>query len=381
MVLLVNQLTIPVFADVANALAKQGKPVTLFTGKVEESYTALSPGITVVHAVAYRRGSLGSRFITWLLFTFHLMGYVLTKRGITHILVVTNPPLAPIVVSRLARWRKIPYSVLVYDLYPEALSQAGVSSERNWIFKQWQKINPSVFNNAHGLITLSESMKAALAPYVANPERIRIIPNWVETSYIRPVPKNENPFLARHGLHGKLVVLYSGNMGMTHDLESLLEAATILKGRTEICFVLIGEGAKRNKLLAMKESGHLENVLFLPYQSAQDFPFAMAAGDIGVVTLGVGAEGISVPSKTYVNMAAGLCLLTIAPKVSELNRIVETYACGYICEPHHPADIVSFLMTMTTDKEQLQRYRENARKASFHFGSENANQYVDVVKD
>lgn len=130
----------------------------------------------------------------------------------------------------------------------------------------------------------------------------------------------------------------------------------------------------------MKQNENLSNVIFLPFQSAQDFPFAMAAADIGVVTLGTGAEGISVPSKTYVNMAAGLCLLTIAPKSSELNRIVETYSCGYICEPNHPTDIVSFLTTINNDKTQLRHYQENARKASLRFGSENANQYVDVVK-
>lgn len=379
MVLLINQLTIPVFADVANAIARSGKRVTLFTGKVEESHTALLPDIRIVQSVAYRRGSLWSRLLTWSLFTIHLKFFLLTTRGITHILVVTNPPLAPIVVSRIARWRKIPYSVLVYDLYPEALSQAGVSSERHWIFKAWQRINPSIFNPARTVITLSESMKAALAPYVNAPERIRIIPNWVETSYIRPIPKAENPFRVKHALQHKLVVLYSGNMGMTHDLESLVEAAALLKEQTEICFVLIGDGAKRNKLLAMKEEAGLHNVLFLPYQSAQDFPYAMAAADIGVVTLGVGAEGISVPSKTYVNMAAGLGLLTIAPKGSELNRLVETYDCGYICEPQHPASIVSFLIDMTKNKIQLMCFQKNARNAACHFGSENAYRYVDVV--
>lgn len=381
MVVLVNQLTIPVFLDVANAIAKSGKPVTLFTGKVEESHTSLFPGIQVVHSIAYRRRSLLSRMITWSIFALQLWVYLMFKRGMKHILVVTNPPLAPIVVSWIARWRKIPYTVLVYDLYPEALSQAGVSSERNWIFTRWKKINPSVFNPARSLITLSESMKAALKPYVATPDRIQIIPNWVETAYIKPVAKTQNPFLTRYGLHDKMVVLYSGNMGLTHDLESLLAAAALVRDHARIFFVMVGDGAKRAKLLAMKESTQLENVLFLPYQSVHDFPYAMAAADIGVVTLGVGAEGISVPSKTYINMAAGACLLTIAPRGSELNRLVETYQCGYICEPRKPQAIAAFLITMLKDQGQLARFKENARKASLHFGSENANRYVEVVKD
>jgi glycosyltransferase involved in cell wall biosynthesis len=380
MVLLVNQLTIPVFVDIANAIAQKGKPVTLFTGKVEKCNKSLLSNIHVVKSIAYMRSSLFNRLLSWMLFTFHLGAYLLFKRGINHILVVTNPPIGPIVVSMIAKWRRIPYSVLVYDLYPEALAQAGVSSELHWIFKIWKKINPLVFNPASSVITLSKSMQIAIAPYLHISESIRIIPNWVDNSYIRPILKVENPFLVKYGLLDKLVVLYSGNMGMTHDLESLIDAAALMKDNCDVYFVMIGDGAKRGKLLAMMEEANLQNILFLPYQSTDDFPFSMAAADIGVITLGTGGEGISVPSKTYVNMAAGLCLLTIAPFGSELNRIVETYECGHICKPNHPEEIVLFLKEMQKDREQLLRYQKNARNASFHFGSEQANLYVDVVE-
>jgi len=380
MILLINQLTIPIFADVANALSATGEDVILFTGKIDESHTPLRHEIKVVHSFAYKRKSLFTRFLSWFLFSAHLVLFLLTKRKIRHILVVTNPPLAPIVVSVLARLRKINYSVLIYDLYPEALSQAGLSSERSWIYRRWQKINPTIFDHAKRIVTLSESMRSAISVHIRNKDLIQVIPNWVETSYIKPIPKSENPFVMRQGLSGKFVVMYSGNMGLTHDLESLLDAAFLLKSNSKFVFVLIGEGAKLATLLARKERENLDNVIFLPYQSAHDFPLAMAAAEVGVVTLGVGAEGISVPSKTYVNMAAGLCLLTIAPKGSELNRLVEMYDCGFICEPKHPELIVSFLNEIAQAPEKLARYQANARNASLHFGSENANRYVDVVK-
>jgi len=380
MVLLVNQLTIPVFLDVANAIAGSGKTVTLFTGKVEESYAMPHNDIRIVHSKAYNRKSLVTRLLSWMIFSTHLFFYLLFKRGIAHILVVTNPPFAPIIVSWIARLRNISYSIVVYDLYPEALLQTGLSSEQNWVYKLWQKINPKVFNKARTVITLSESMKAALMPYLQKPDDVRIIYNWVETGYMKPLLKSENPFIQRHSLQDKITVMYSGNMGMTHDLESLIHAAELLKDQSNVQFILIGDGAKRLKLESMAGSLQLTNVLFLPYQSTADFPFAMAAADIGVVTLGRGGEGISVPSKTYINLAAGVCLLTISPTGSELNRLVEVFNCGFTCEPDNPQNIAKFITDVLTQPERLNQFKERSREASYNFGSTNANRYIEIVQ-
>ncbi len=119
--------------------------------------------------------------------------------------------------------------------------------------------------------------------------------------------------------------------------------------------------------------------MFLPNQSPEEFPFAMAAADIGIVTLGVGAEGISVPSKTYVNMAAGLCLLAIAPKNSELSRIVEEYNTGFISSPGDYTSIVLNLKYLISNPYKLEEYKANARTASMNFTPENAVEYVNEV--
>ena len=379
MILLVNQFTYPVFLDIANAVASKHKSVTLFTGRIEDANAKISPNISIVKSFPYQRKSLFSRFLSWVAFTFHLLFYLIFKKGIKSILVVTNPPLAPMVVSWMARLRKIPYSVLVYDLYPEALSQAGVSTKESWVFTTWKKINPVVFSNAKYVITLSESMATALKPYVSDQDQVKIIANWVDNAFIKPIPKSENPFIVKHLLKDKLVVMYAGNMGLTHDLESLLDAASLVRDSAEIFFILIGDGAKRNKLISIAHSNKLTNVMFLPYQSLEEFPYAMAAADIGVVTLGIGAEGISVPSKTYINMAAGLCLLTVAPENSELNRLVERYACGAVCQPGNPTAIATFLLTMLNDTALLSDYKSRAREASLKFGVENALRYNDLI--
>ncbi len=378
MILLINQFITPVFLDVANAFAQSEKKVVLFTGSIDAGNTELDSAIRVVHSVRYRRGSKLARLLSWIVFTAHLGVHLVLAKKPAAILVVTNPPLAPWLVYRLARWSRVPYHVLIYDLYPEALDQGGFASTQSFIYRKWKLLNFKIFGSAVNVFTLSESMKEAVASYV-RPDRIKVISNWVDTSYIRPEPKESNRFIRKHSLQGKVVVLYSGNMGFTHDLESLVKAANILKDEKQVQFILIGEGGKRGRLEELCQSHGIPNVMFLPYQNSKDFPSVMAAADIGVVTLGIGAEGISVPSKTYVNMAAGLCLLTIAPKNSELCRIVEMHSVGVASEPGNPEKVAGLIKFLLEHPEKLAEFKVNARQSSFQFTPQNAFEYVKEV--
>lgn len=379
MVLLVNQHTVPIFTDIANAFATSGKKTILFSGYIEQGGKPLSAEVKRVNTFRYNRKNSFLRIITWLAFSFHYFWYLLFCKKPSVILVVTNPPFAPIITSLVASWRKIPYFILIYDLYPEALNQAGLIARNNILFRQWQKINPWIFEKAIKVFTLSDSMKQATSFYMPDKEKIKVIHNWADASYIRPLPKITNPFVEQYQLWNKTVVLYAGNMGLTHDLESLVTAADLLKDNKELFFLLIGDGGKKSILKDIASARGLENILFLPYQDAQNFPLAMAAADIGVVTLGIGAEGISVPSKTYINMAAGLCLLAIAPSSSELSRLVSEHEVGVVCEPGNEKRVAEALRSLITQPEQLARYKKKALSASARFTSDNAALYVEEI--
>lgn len=378
MILLVNQFITPVFLDVANAFARAGRQVILFTGSIDAGTTKIDSAIKIVNSVSYRRRSKWTRLMSWMLFTMHLAVHLFLHKKPKAILVVTNPPVAPWLVFRFAKTRMIPYYILIYDLYPEALDLGGFASSQSVVYKKWKSLNFKVFGGAEKIFTLSDSMKAAAATYV-NPDTVKVISNWVDTSYIQPRPKESNPFIRKYSLEGKTIVLYSGNMGFTHDLESLVEAARLLEKEKSLQFILIGEGGKRTRLEEMCRIKKIGNVLFLPYQNSTDFPLAMAAADIGVVTLGQGAEGISVPSKTYVNMAAGLCLLAIAPKGSELCRIVEQHKIGLISEPGNSAKVVENIRFLMLNPEKLNEYKSNSRLTAYQFSPQKAFDYVKEV--
>ncbi len=378
--LLVNQHTVPIFVDVANACAASSADVTLFTGHIEPGKQPLNPAIKIVKSKFYQRKSSMTRVTSWLIFSTHYFLYLIFCKKPSKILVVSNPPIAPMITSWVAGIRGLTYYILIYDLYPEALLQAGFTGSNSWLYRRWQKINFRTFERATKIFTLSESMKKAVSVYASdNESKIKVIYNWVDTGYIIPIEKTDNPFVLKNGLQDKVVILYAGNMGLTHDLESLLESADLLRKNTSLYFVFIGDGGKKQKLMKMKEEKKLTNVLFLPFQDAAQFPNAMAAADIGVVTLGLGAEGISVPSKTYVTMAAGLCLMAIAPLDSELTRLVNHHEVGVAVEPGRAMLLSEQITFLASHPDALNKYKEAARNCSFLFSPENAFHYVDEM--
>jgi len=379
--LIVNQHVVPIAVDVANAFAVSGKHVTLFTGYIETGGNPLHPAIKVVRSVTYRRQSTLTRLWTWFAFSIHYLFFLLLRRGSEPVLVVTNPPVAPIITYWVSRVRAFTYFVQVYDLYPEALVQAGFIKADSLFGRWWRSVNRRVFNNAVRVFTLSESMHNALLAYASTP-RIKVIHNWVDADFIQPIPRDQNRFLLERGWNDKTIVLYAGNMGLTHDLESIVDAARMLRNHTNLLFLFVGDGGKKQKLVEMVRKDGLNNVIFLPYQSSKEFPLVLAAADIGVVTLGTGGEGISVPSKTYSAMAAGTCLLIIAPQESELTRLVINHKAGIAVPPGRPEELAFQIESLVSSPESLRTYQDASRKASLLFSPKNAFLYVqDIFPD
>lgn len=379
-ILCVNQSTGPLFIDVVNAFSDAGHEVALFSGKVQEGGPSLNREVSVIRGPAYNRKNLASRLFTWLWFSILYAGYLACCKKPDMILVVTNPPLAPFITWLIARTRHIPYHVLVYDLYPEVLVHSGILHESSRVCRVWKKLNVEMFGSARKVFTLGNSMLDAVSHYVAG-QKIQVIHNWADSDYIKPVPRAENPFIRRHKLDDKKIVLYSGNMGLTHDLESVIEAASTLKHLKNLQFIMIGEGGKRGRLEEMARGHGLTNALFLPFQDAESFPYAMAAADIGIVTLGDGFGGSAVPSKTYTIMAAGVCLLAITPEASEVSRLVMEYRIGRVCDPGNPSLVASTIEELINNDDLLQSYKKNSRRAAELFTSANAKEYVSAMEE
>lgn len=148
-------------------------------------------------------------------------------------------------------------------------------------------------------------------------EQLRFFPNWSETARFANVARND-ALLARLGIDpAKKVLLYSGNIGEKQGLESVIEAADRLKGRAELVFLIVGEGAGKARLQALAASKQLSNVVFAPLQPYEDLPALLASADCHLVIQKRGAADAVLPSKlTNILAVGGNAVITADPETS-----------------------------------------------------------------
>ena len=373
---LLNQVTGPLFIDIANEYAKYYDEIILVTGVVEPTYAKLKDKIKINYKTAYKRDKSYSRILTWLLFYLQTYLYFFFKKQQEgeEVLIVTNPPILPFLGSKLFLNRKIKFKVLVYDIYPDALSNFGYIKKTSFIYKYWNRLSKKAYKNADEIITISSVMKDVVSRNVDS-TKIRIIYPWVDTSFIKPIKKENNHFIRKHKLWGKKIVLYSGNMGVTHDLMTALKVAKEFNETyPNFHFLFIGDGVQKKSLVKYVDVNKIKNVTFLPFQEPEVLPYSFSSADYGIVSLTSGAEGLSIPSKTFYYLAAGLAIIAITEKGSEIDRTLCSNGCGIAINPGETKKMSHFLKTIT--ETELKLKKKKSRNLSERFTPKNAQMFL-----
>lgn len=362
--IVINQTVNPAFNGWLRQLAAAVGPLALWCGNPPPA--GLGPDITIHPAPAYQRASAFSRLRTWGWFTLVVAGRLLRQGGQTPLFVVTNPPFAPLLAGLLRRWQQRPFALLEWDIYPQILAPMGLAGPRHPLYRLWFQAHAHALRRASLVITLGEEMAGVLRAMVGDaPLPLAVIPNWADTEWLRPLPRPENPFFQAQGWPAEdLLVLYSGNLGATHAIETILAVAERLRTRPGIRFVLIGEGSKRALVEAAIATGRLPNLHLLPYQPLDQLPYTLPAADVGIVTLGDGYEGLSMPSKTYDLLAAGNAILGISRAPNDLAATLASHRLGANFAPDDPAGIAAWLETLAGDRAQLAAMQQAARQAA-----------------
>ncbi len=313
----------------------------------------------------YERGSIPRRAWSWLLFAVASFVRVLRLPNRPFLLAVTNPPMLPHLAWLAHKMRGNPYGLLVWDIYPDHMVNMGWLRKNGLLARLWNRMNSWAMLDASVIITLGESMSGALLSQLGQHSsrvRIEVIPNWADTDQLRPIPKAENPFAAEHGQVDKVTVLYSGNMGTTHELDTIVESARMLQGEPRISFLLIGDGLGRDEV--ERAAAGLGNVRLLPRQPWELLPYSLATGDIGIVTQKPGSERLSMPSKTYSLMAAGCVLLASTHGDSDLARLVRTWNLGAVCAQSDAGALADAISQLARDRDALAESRSRTRRVA-----------------
>lgn len=384
-IIFLNQMAGPLFRELAEDLAKVWPQSVLFTGHPDTVHRSGESCLHIEPAPGYDRSNYFSRFVSWVKYFFKALWFVWRQSKDSTLFIVSNPPFLGLVGLLFRMIRNQRYVVLIYDIYPDIL--VGVGRLKNSILSRcWNILNHVVYENANLLITIGQDMANRLEGEIGASEegwkKLIYIPCWVDIDSIKPIPKTENWFVEKHGLIGKTIVLYSGNMGNTHDIESVLEAAKILGKERGIKFLFIGEGAKRVLVRKSIKEFHLKNVILLPLQPEEILPYSLAAGDIGVATYQKGTEGCMIPSKVYYYMAAGLVPFVVSAKETDLTMLVEDQRCGVWVKNDNIKSMALSIKELHKNPEALNQYKKMARKiAEKSYSRRNTQLFLEALKD
>jgi glycosyltransferase involved in cell wall biosynthesis len=166
-------------------------------------------------------------------------------------------------------------------------------------------------------------------------ERLRVIPNWIDTQAITP-REHENEWKLGQKFAGKFVVMHSGNVGHAQDLDVLVRAATFLRDLDDLAVVIVGFGARHAEILSLAARLETDKVKFLPYQPREVLPLSLSAGNLHFVGLARGLSGYVVPSRLYGILAVARPVIVAADRESETAQVVEQVGCGIVVPPGRP---------------------------------------------
>lgn len=365
--------------DLAVGLKERGLDMTVYTGQPNyhsgenerQPTRSLHEGVRVrrIGAPQVRQSSMARRLCNWTVFTAWMTFVLLFERVERErkVIFVTCPPFLPAAMWLVCTVRGWDYTYIAYDLYPDEPVELGYIQRNGLLHQVWDAIDGCAFRAAENIVALGPTMKqriSAKAGKSFDSDKIRIIHNWEDPEFIKPKRKADNWFSTEHGLEETFTVLYSGNIAEFHDLETLIGAAAELD-REDIQFLIIGEGDNKQKIVDMAEDHGLrgDSVEFLPYQPWDDLPYSLTSGDISVVAVKEGFEGIVVSSKLYTAMAAGQPVLVIAQDNDDEARIVNRHDAGVNVEQGAVEDAARAIERYRDNAELVERQGENARVA------------------
>lgn len=380
-VLFINQVCGPLFRELAEDVARQMGECEMLTGSSLDAGSSLR----IIAAPSYDRSSALRRVTSWLAFGVVAFFRAISGSRTTLLFLVSNPPFLGLVgwVASLLTGRR--YVVLIYDLYPGMLENLGRLRRGGLLAQLWHRMNRLVWGRAECVFTISDELADNIRPHLrgAVSTPLVVIPNWADSNFVRPMAKAHNPFAQRLGEVEKLTVLYSGNLGHSHDLSPLLCLAREVRDEwQDVSFLIIGGGVRFKEIEARIRADELTNVRLLPLQPEEDLPFTLTTGDVAVVTFEPGAEGYMVPSKSYYYLAAGCALLVLASGENAISRLVLEHECGLTVGTTDTHALREALGRFRSDRDFLANCRARSRAVQEKlYGRVNTQAYVKKLDE
>ena len=366
---ILNQAANYLTVGLANAFSEEFNEVVLVSGSIHVQGEELNKDVKWQKINLWQESPTKKKILSYIVALIRMWWLLMTKYRNHEVLFVSVPPMGYLLNLILPH----KFSMIIWDIYPDVFKITGMK-ESHMVYRLWSKLNKKSFDKAYKIFTIGDVMAVLLEKYVES-EKIIVQPIW-------SIFGNEkNIFIKKHNLQNKFIVQYSGNIGLTHNVEVLIDLAEILKNNEVILFQIIGRGPRKNYLKELVEEKNLPNCMFLPFQSDVMFPYSISAADIGVVILDETTSKGSVPSKSYNLMSLGIPSLYIASQDSQLSIYADKFQHAKFFTKSNLSEAAKWLEDVYTNKKKLETLSYNSFKASNFFTRKNALKFVEKYLD
>ncbi len=363
-ILLMNQFFWPDSAatsqfltDLARGLTERGHEVHVICAASDYALADLSqpPACTVhrVKSAPFVRGSVG-RVLSYA--SFFVMATLRALRVPRPDLVITltTPPLLSLIGAFVQFCRRSKHFIWEMDVYPDVAIDLNYLRRDGIPARVLGKLADLPRRTSDGILALGPCMRDRLLRRGIPADKIHVTENWADGNLIQPAPWANNT--------SPLTVLYSGNLGLAHDTDTIASAMLQLKRDTGFRFVFAGSGSRREQLISWCEEQGIASAEFRSYSQRANLGESLGSGDIGLVTQQAKCVGSVVPSKAYGLLAAGRPILYIGPKTSTVAALIERHRCGWQIDNGDVAALTALLVLLANNREQVRQAGARARE-------------------
>jgi glycosyltransferase involved in cell wall biosynthesis len=297
---------------------------------------------------SFGKTNLRARLLGGGIFTTEALLLAAALARIDRVLISTSPPMVGAAGIALQLARRAALSLWVMDINPDQIVATGRMSAGALPVRAFDWLNDRTLAQTRHVITLDAAMAARLQQKSSACPPPHVLPLWPVLAPPALDPAAGRAFRRAHGLEGKRVVMYSGNLSPLHPIDTVLEAAEALRDDPHLALVLIGGGSARDAIAEYAHKHRLHNLHMLPYQPLSTLHESLSAADVHLVSMGEPMVGIVHPSKIYSAMAVGRAVLALGPRRSHIAELVHTHRIGWHVEPGDHGAAVQALREITS---------------------------------
>jgi len=289
---------------------------------------------------------------------------------------MTDPPFQGIVGALVAFFKRKPFVYNIRDLYPE-MALIGNIVRPSWWVRFWERLHRWALRRASRVIVLGEDTRERIIAKGIDPARVVVVRDGARAA--QQVAGQDHPLTQEIRAGFPFVVLHAGNLGFYGAWETVIKSAKMLDHQ-EVGFVFVGEGALRAQVESAANG--IGNVKFQAFRPPDQVPYVLAAGDLHLVTIKHGLEGVVVPSKVYSTLAAGRPILVLAPEASDAARVVRRIGCGVVVDPDDHSALAAVVQELARDRDRLAKMGALALQAAGDFARDKELQlFRQIIED